>query len=135
MSKASQPERKFATREEATRPNVRRYHECYVPEEDRWYRFQSLTELERSEWEEAIATEDGRADSELMKAELLVRVCVDGEGQLLFAPEDATVLSRKKDAAVIARLYAEATDHVTFERGSAEDLRKNSPRVPAGSSP
>lgn len=124
----------YATREQAVRPSKRRYVDVYVPEEDCWYRIRNLTEDERGDYEDAISDGSGDADPRIVRAELMVRVCVDEKGDLLFGPDDVLKLSRK-DSSVTGRIYSAAVAHCGYETGSPEDLRKNSLRRPAADSP
>jgi hypothetical protein len=106
----------FLTREKLLLSTQRRYTEVDLP--DGKVRLQSLTDLERGEYNSEMLHDDGSVDKEAVKsgtAKLLVRMMVDEEGVLLFHKEEWPVIANM-DSLVTEKLGDAAREHVGFNR-------------------
>ena len=115
---------------------ARRYDIVTLPGGD-CVRIQSLTELEKSEYENSVISARGRAmrSKMLIACRQLVVLCVvDGEGNRMLSSDDISAMSGL-DGAVTAAIFTAARTHCGFEEGDIEGLVKNSESVRVEDSP
>lgn len=113
----------------------RTYDDVAVPEWGGKVRVQSLTAEERDEWEISITNDDIPREKRLanLRARLVVRTVVDGDGALLFNVEDAKPLGQKS-AAVVERVFMTAAKLSGITAQDVEALASNSSAGPSGDS-
>ncbi len=115
---------------------ARRYMTVDLPGGEK-ARIQSLTELEKSEFEFAVISTKGKALRSKMviaRRTLVVLCLVDNDGKRILSDADLDALAQI-DGAVISAIYDEARIHCGFEEGDIEGLAKNSESVPVEGSP
>lgn len=99
-------------------------------------RVQSLTGLERDEWEELCQVEKaGKKEfsTKQLREKLLAKTCVDGDGKLLFSEGDLIELA-KKNSTPLTRLFDVARKLSGIGVQDVEELTKNSEAAPGGDS-
>lgn len=109
----------LATRDTFLRPCQRRYVEVALPIAGATVRIQSLTELERTTFENSRFGRDGRilpGRLEDSKARLICLCAVDADGKPLLKPGDERHIMDNMDSADSAFLYDACWEHVGFNR-------------------
>lgn len=107
----------LATRETFLRPSKRRYIDVPLPTTGEMVRLQSLTELERTTYENSRFSKEGTLlpgrlqDS---KARLICLCVVDEEGKPILKPGDERSIMDNMDSMDSAFLYDQCWDHVGF---------------------
>ena len=107
----------LATRETFLRPAQRRHREVTLPTTGETVRLQSLTELERTTYENSRFGRDGKllpGRLEDGKARLICLCVVDADGKPLLKPGDERIILENMDSADSAFLYDVCWDHVGF---------------------
>lgn len=125
----------FVTREQFLKKAARRYVEATI--EGVIYRFQSLTEKEKSAYEMAVATKKGEPNLDRLvdaRRRVLVLSLVDDSGTRLLTDLDVEQMG-ELDGKLLAQLYDVAREHCGFAQGDIETLVKNSETTHADSSP
>jgi len=95
------------------------------------FRFRNLTEDEKSEFEAAVLSSDGKYSLAKIRRQRrkLLRLCLVGDdNQPLLKPEDEDSL-RAIDGVVTSRLYDAIREHCGFDEGDLGELVKNSERI------
>jgi len=106
---------------------ARRYVEAELPSGGK-VKLQSLTELERSEYNAGLLDKKGELDKQKLTygtAMLLVRMLVDDEGKRLFLDHEYEVLANI-DSLDMEVLGDVARRHVGFDSEARKELRKKS---------
>ena len=120
--------------------NKRRYKDSTVDLDGQRIRWQSLSELEKSNFEAAAQhTDKARARSARVNLRLrvIVACAVDAAGQRLFCDADLPAM-QQLDGDIVQALADEAMAHVGWTEADAEqmeDVIKNSTATPAAASP
>jgi hypothetical protein len=113
------------TREALLGKTSRRYKDVVIHGES--YRIQSLTELERTQYEIALQGKKGFAFEKARR--LFVCKClVDADGKRLLLDSDEEQL-KNVDGGLIGLLYSEAQEHCGYAKDEIEELVKNSEEV------
>lgn len=116
-----------ATRDALLATRKRRYATVPLPVCGLIVRIQSLTELERSEYEAAYLDNEGRRIRGRIidaKARLIMACAVDDDGHALFLPGDERDILAM-DSADTGALWDACWNHVGFAKADAEALAKN----------
>lgn len=117
----------FATRDQILSPAKRRFSVVDVPEWGK-FRIRSLTELERSRFEQTLRDKNGQLSNNKMldlKCRLIVLCTVDGEGNQLLTNSDIETL-RNQDSRFTNQLVEAIQEHCGVSSADMEDLEKNS---------
>jgi len=126
----------FAGREElAATCKTRRYTEAVV--DGKRYRLQSLTERERSEWENVQTGKDGNHDpkkTHFIKPKLVSLCLVDGNDRRILHDGDVEWLA-DSDAGKLGVLFEACLDHCKVQRNEIEGGGKNSETTHDGDLP
>lgn len=92
------------------------------------YRLQSLTEVERSEYEVAALDKDGKVQIKNLKKtrQLLIAKClIDDDGKRLFGDHETHFIGAL-DGAICGALYREAMKHCGYDSDDIGAMEKNS---------
>lgn len=114
----------------------RRYVDAPLPD-GRKLRLRSLTDREKSDYENEILTSKGGLNHSKVKAarrRLIVLCAVDEHNEVMLSAADVARLE-EVDGAVTSAAYDAARIHCGFEAGDIEGLVKNSELIPDCSSP
>lgn len=131
-------EKDFAGPDDFVRHSVRRFAEKEIPGFG-WVRAQSLTEFEIGEWELDDRGEDGNRTEDgmkLMKAGLIVRMLVNGEGQRRFHNSQREIVAGA-DYPVVNAVFEFCREHAGIPRRDVDAIaalraiQKNSETGPA----
>jgi hypothetical protein len=120
----------YFSREEILGAQDIQYEDIPVPEwGNKFVRVKSLNGEERDEVEASMTKMRGNKpelNMQNMRAKLLVRSCVDGDGKRLFSSDGDVLALTKKSAAALNRLFivAQRLSGITAE--DVEELTKNS---------
>ena len=107
------------TREQILEKSKRRYREVELSTGGT-IRLQSLTEIERGEYNSEMLTDDGSVDKEQLKlgtAKLLVRMIVDESGKTMFYETEWPLIA-ELDSLVTEEVGDAARDHIGFNRSA-----------------
>lgn len=113
-------------REQLLSKPVRRYTEVEIYGEK--YRLQSLTELERSDYEIAALDKNGKVQVQNLRKtrQMLIAKClVDDEGKRLFDDKEMHYIGAL-DGGICGLLYKEAMRHCGYDKDDVEAIEKNS---------
>jgi hypothetical protein len=116
----------FVTRENALQQAKRRFAVVEIPDWGK-FRLRSLTELERSRFENSMRDKRGQVSSGRlvdMKFRMIVLGCVDAEGNQLFRDSDIGEL-KNQDSKNTNALVEEIQKHWGMSDTDVEDLEKN----------
>ncbi len=120
----------IASRESLLNRTNRRYTEVTV--DGVKYRIQSLTEGEKSRYENSITNSKGSVKLQA-RMQLLIATVVDDEGNRLFPSDDYSAMAQV-DGALTGKLFNEAIEHCGFQEADIDELVKNSEATRNGSS-
>jgi hypothetical protein len=128
---------KYLSREAILGMDDRTYQDVKVREwRGLWVRVQSLTGVERDQWEAACQEEKGgekKFTTDKLREKLLAFCLVDQDGAKLFSEGDIALLA-EKNAAALTRLFDVARKLNGIGAQDVEDLTKNSEAAPSGDS-
>jgi len=125
----------FCSREQLLGLTDRRYGETSIG--GLTFRFRNLTEAEKSEFEAAVLSSEGKYSLGKIKRQRRKLICmalVDDRDHQLLRPEDEEQL-KAIDGVVTSRLYDAIREHCGFEESDLEELAKNSDAIRADASP
>lgn len=120
----------IASRESLLNRTNRRYTEVTV--DGVKYRIQSLTEGEKSRYENSITNSKGSVKLQA-RMQLLIATVVDDEGNRLFTSDDYSAMAQV-DGALTGKLFNAAIEHCGFQEADIDELVKNSEATRNGSS-
>jgi len=113
------------SREQFLAKTSRRYKDLSVNGDS--YRIQSLTELERTEYEIALQGKKGFAFEKARRL-FVCKTLVDADGKRLLEDNDEEQL-KNVDGGLVGLLYEEAQAHCGYKKDEIEELVKNSEKA------
>jgi len=134
MSDGQEPAAKFADRATLLGARARRYTEVAI--DGVRYRFQSLNERERSEYDSRVVEKTGTIDIKKVaqqKRRLIVATLVDKDGTRMLTDKDLPALE-ELDGKLTSALYDAAAEHCGIAKGKGDEHEKNSEPTPGDAS-